>query len=649
MPPSPPSPAVVADLSRTRAGIFPRLERLAGEIVGDPVPWNRTTCLALLALVCLWGMGMYKTWAHWGDLTIDCGREMYVPAALAHGKMLYRDVYYPYTPGAAYLNSYLFQMFGEHLEVLYWAGSLSALGCSLLLYLSGMQLSSWIAGWTAGAIVLMQAFEPFIFNFPLPYAYGSVYGCVAGCLFLWFAIYAANRRSWMWVFGGGSAAALALLFKPEMGTACYATLALLIGWRGVQFRSWKTFVQDVLATLPGLAVCGMVIRWMISIAGPAFITQENIMSWPTSYFMRTYGKQWLDSTGLTIDAAALAHGAVRILLMGLVALGFSRLLRRAQPGSWRPYAGAGMLVAALAVLVKWLPAWADVTFRRFFLPREMVILIAIAALAAWWFVWKTRARVNVGVLAIVLTFSSMFGLRILLGMRASGYPVYYNGPAILCFLLLTPAVFRRAEERRAFLPAQLLVCFACLVAVAVEVGNFPRHSDLMRFTTERGTIRVLTPIAENYRYAVNFMKDEAARGEFVLSVPEDTSLYFLSGTECPTRVYAFTPGTLAPGKMTDEQIQQMEEKRPKYLLWSNRTFSEYGVPVFGRDFDRPFGDYLRSHYRFVGPVGPRRGAWNAGIWERIPQDVTPASDPQIPAQRMRLSSQLRPNLPPLPR
>ena len=117
------------------------------------------------------------------------------------------------------------------------------------------------------------------------------------------------------------------------------------------------------------------------------------------------------------------------------------------------------------------------------------------------------------------------------------------------------------------------------------------------------------------------MKDKAALGQSVLSVPEDTSLYFFAETECPTRLYAFVPGVLAPGKMTSDTIRQIEEKPVRYLLWSNRSFSEYGAKTFGVDFDHTLGDYLKSHYRRVRPLisqGDADGKWAADVWERIP-------------------------------
>src|SRR5262249_41113333 len=125
--------------------------------------------IALLALLC--ACRMYWTWASWGNVSIDCGREVYVPAMLAQGQVLYRDVWYHYGPAAPYLNSLLFRIFGVHLQVAFFAGALSALASSIFLFLTGLELALPLVGWTAGAVVAIEAFEPGIFNFPLPYSF----------------------------------------------------------------------------------------------------------------------------------------------------------------------------------------------------------------------------------------------------------------------------------------------------------------------------------------------------------------------------------------------------------------------------------------------------------------------------------------------
>jgi hypothetical protein len=116
------------------------------------------------------------------------------------------------------------------------------------------------------------------------------------------------------------------------------------------------------------------------------------------------------------------------------------------------------------------------------------------------------------------------------------------------------------------------------------------------------------------------MREAKRRGQAVMSIPEDTALYFFAGTLSPTRVFAFTPGLLAPGHMTDKLIEEMEEVPVRYVIWSNRRFPEYGVPEFGVDFDVVVGEYIQRNYRPVRELTasnqPDVWVWQATLWER---------------------------------
>jgi hypothetical protein len=601
------------------SGLRQYFTRLATE---PPAPWNATTIGGLVSLVLIWAAWFYGTWATWGSLTADCGREMYVPLVLSEGKTLYRDIWYLYGPAAPYFNSFLYRLFGAHLNVLYWAGSLSALGCTIFLYLAGMRLSSWLVGWTAGAVMLCQSFQATLFNFPLPYSFASVYGCLTACAFLWIVLNAATSSNSGWVFAAGSAAAIALLLKLEFGTACYVALALLIVARGLQRRPWKIFFRDVAATLPGMALCAIVIYWMISLRGAEFLTQENFMAWPTSYFMKTYGKFWMASTGFSINGQALANAAQRTFIFLGIVQGLPLL------AFWKSSAGrvrllrAGLFLGATVYLFL-NQSW-DEALKAVFFPRDLVLYVSIAAIAAWLYLWPRHGSGRGPAVAVALSFASLLAFRILLNTAPTEYAIYYDGPAVLCLLLLVRALLpESARNRMRPRAAELIACLGCLaVAFFVAAQIYHWTSDNAPLVTERGTIRVRKATARNYAEMIAFMKEKAAQGETVLSVPEDTSLYFLSGTHCPTRVFAFAPGILSPGKMTDELILEIEQKHVRYLIWSNRLFPEYNAPRFGKDFDQTLGDYFTSHYRRIEPAKPYGGYfgdWHAYIWERIPE------------------------------
>lgn len=616
----------VSSVQTVPSGFRSYFSRLAS---GPPARWNATTIAGLVSLGLIWAAWFYGTWAYWGNLGADCGREMYVATVLTEGKTLYRDVWYYFGPVAPYFTSFLFRLFGVHLSVLYWAGSLSALGSAIFLFLAGMRLSAPLAGWTAAAVLLCEAFAPSLFSFPLPYSFAAAYGCLIACFFIWLAIRASSSANRVWIFAAGWATALAMLIKPEFGTSCSIALMLLIAARAFQRESWKSIPMDLLAILPAAVACGLVIAWMISLKGFEFLTQENLPSWPTSYFMKTYGKVWFAFTGFSLTRSALTDAALRTFIF-LAFLQGLHLTTNWKSADRRPaILRIVLLLGALAYLV-WYLDWKE-ALRWIGFPQDMVVLISVAALAASWYFVRGSSKHRNPAVPIVLLVSALIAMRILLKTLPFSYPIYSNGPLVLCFFLLLGPLFSQAPRRLRFpFRGDFLLCCACLTITLI----YSRHADtptdaVVPLVTERGTIKVSPSRAEQYRVAINFMREKNNRGEYVLSVPEDTSLYFLSGTHCPTRVYEFIPGVVAPGKMTDELIHEIDSKNVRYLIWSNRIYWEYEVPRFGVDFDQTFGSYLRSHYHSVGPLIPtpvRLGEWNAYIWERN-SEMSPGDHP----------------------
>jgi hypothetical protein len=613
-----------------------RQKEPSASVLGADRSWSVATILALLLLAVFWALKLYTTWGAWGNLTIDSGREMYVPAVLAKGKTLYRDVMYLYGPAAPYFNSLLFRWFDVRLEVLYWAGSLAALGSAVLLFLTGMRLSSPLAGWTAGAIVLAEAFHASLFCFPLPYSFASAYGCLIACLFLYLVVRACFSPHWGWMFGVGSAAAAALLLKLEFGTACYASLFLLLLVRFLRSRSWRSSIRDFYMILPGVAVCMAVIAWMISLRGVEFITQENIMSWPTSYFMKTFGNGVMARGGFKISGSSLGEAALReapfaaTLAAAYFALHWKRRDFRAR------FAKVAALSVSLALLgwtvsVRYYPSERlEQVLRSVFFPADMVLCVCAAtfAICGYW-VWNRKSFDDRHAAALsLLAFSGLLAFRVLMKMTPDEVSIYYNGPVVLSYLFLLFLILPKSGYSRSrIFAAELFICCGCLAPVALRARVLEKPGKgFVPLATERGTVLVSDQMKRNYVAAIQFIKEKAERGENVLSVPEDTSLYFLSGVDCPTRVFAFTPGIVSPGQMTDELIQEIDQRHVRYLMWSNRTFSEYGAARFGIDFNPELGDYLRAHFHrggqlVPGPVDYRQ--LNFVVWERNQEGLRP--------------------------
>jgi hypothetical protein len=196
----------------------------------------------------------------------------------------------------------------------------------------------------------------------------------------------SSSKSWAWIFGAGLAAAVALLLKLEFGAACYLTLLLLIAARSFQRRTWKSIPIDLAAIFPGVLICALVIHWLISIAGVDFILQENFMSWPTSYFMKTYGKFWLALTGFSITGAALADAAQRTFALLGILQGFHLLASWKRTGQREILLRAALFLTALVSLLI-TQTWHDALCTVFFPPQT------------WAFTWRSLpGGISVGIL-----------------------------------------------------------------------------------------------------------------------------------------------------------------------------------------------------------------------------------------------------------
>jgi hypothetical protein len=580
--------------------------------------------ISIGALCCLWLALVAFGWARWGSVTVDCGRELYVPAVLAEGKMLYRDVWYLYGPGAPYLNSLLFRIFGIHLNVLYFAGSLAGLVAMLTLFHCALYLAPLPVAFAVGYIVLIQSFGGGIFNYPLPYTYASVYGSVAACFFLLYAIRGALNAQKINLLWAGLWSAAALLTKLEFGLACFGALGVLQVGLILRQRSWPAAFGNLLAVTPGLLICAVVIGWMVSIGGVTFITQENFMSWPTSYFMQKYGEYWLRKYGYDLSLPQLQRVTILIVGFGAFWLGFRFWLQSVfRKLRFRAVCIGSILGAGTVAFWMETPERLNADIAMLVFPRPMVFLVTLAIPLTGFLFWRSHLCARKLAILVVMVFGPLLAFRILFGMIPGDYAIYYNGPVLLAFffLLLGVAIpggdFQNGDGARS---AKWFVCAA--VCGWVTLLAVPRYLDLRTgraaFKNERGMIYVRETTLPAWADAVNFMRQAKQGDQAVMSIPEDTALYFFADVLSPTRVFAFTPGTLSPGPMTAKTIAEMESVPVRYLIWSNRRFPEYGVPEFGVDYDVPFAEYIRRKYRPVREFSSsnRPDVWQATLWER---------------------------------
>src|SRR5262245_28637055 len=162
----------------------------------DPVFAERAQWTAPVLLILTGIIMTVWAWQTWADVTIDFGRELYVPWQLTEGKILYRDIAYfggPLAPGVNYL---WFRLFGVSIRTLVFCNLAILAGLVGLVGYLLSRVASRLATTSACLVLLVGfAFGQPNYNFVCPYSHDVTHGIVLAlaaisCL----AGYVTNRR-----------------------------------------------------------------------------------------------------------------------------------------------------------------------------------------------------------------------------------------------------------------------------------------------------------------------------------------------------------------------------------------------------------------------------------------------------------------------
>jgi hypothetical protein len=340
--------------------------------------------------------------------------------------------------------------------------------------------------------------------------------------------------------------------------------------------------------------------------------------------MQAYGRFWLSGQGFDLSLQKVLSAV--LLTLGLVTFwtGFRFWLRSVlRKLSFRNAGFAIMVAAGFVMFWMILPERVNDDIAALVFPPPMVFMVGLAIPVAAFLFWRHHWRARDLAVLIAMTFGLLLGYRILFGMLPYAYAIFYNGPVLLGFfwLLFSIAIPVTCGSRDPGV-RKVILLLCTILSTWVTVQVYPEYREMRKrriaFETNRGMIYLPEAMLPAWAEAVDFMRHTKATGEAVMSIPEDTALYFFSGVLCPIRICIFHPGVVAPGPMMDQVIGEVRQAKVQYIIWSNRKFYEYGVSEFGVDFDIPFGEYIRRNYRPVREFGSneRLDGWQAILWER---------------------------------
>ncbi len=566
------------------------------------------------AIVLAFVTMLVVSWRRWISPVTDSGREMDLPLRLMNGEVLYRDVYYLYPPFSPYFHSFLYRIFGAHLDVLQISGAVCAVLVVYLCYrIARRLLTPSDASLAMIAVILLCVLKP-AGNLIWPYAFAALHGMVFALGALLVALrYAENERR-RELIAAGVLIGLAAITKQEFALAGAGAVTAAVVWlrkpdsgkhdlRGADSRNLATDLA--LAAAPALLIALPVYAALLAFIGWKTIVEDCHLFYthlPASLVFYNSQRTGLDrplfSFAQMIGAAAV--GAVALGAIALLSARGGGHLRRARL-VW--IALGGSLIVALAIRLIASRQWDGSPLRA--LPFFLLVMIVIG--------WRRRKEGAAAgaALFIISVYSLAILARVALRVPSGGAFGSFFLPTSLilfCYLFLRAApeaIGMWAQDQAPARRARLIgtgMLIALLLAMAVVFSVRYRRNFNYELKTPRGDLFVRRQVGEAYRQALDFISEHSEPSDAVAVAPEGSELAFLGERRMPMRLQIFHPGFL------DEQgeraeIARLQAARARYALIVNRPMHEFGADAFGSDFFPTLGQWIDERYQLVKVCG----------------------------------------------
>jgi hypothetical protein len=578
--------------------------------------------IALLLPLAAGTASLAFSWLRWIDPFVDSGHELDVPARLAAGERLYRDITYNYGPAAPWLNALALRCWGHRFATFEAVGlllSIAILGLLFRLTLRAGSFLSAVVATTVTAAICLGA--PWGGAFIFPYAFANLY-CLAGSLLavLCFGREPARGR---YLVLAALGLVLSLTARPELGIAT----ALIILLAGLRSRDWRRGARDSLLVTGSAGVVALAI-YAAAFAGiPWHSLRHEVPFLHLGSLPPEWDLFYRSVAGLRDPFFSLRGVGVGAVAGALLLAVFAWVPPRDRVADEAPEARRWIWVGAeIILLLAGIAAWQMMAGERGLPPllRPLPLLAPLAA--AFLFVRKPldgadRDRFLLFSLAAVLASRVLLkfnlGPNIMGAFTSLAVPCAVATAAILGLDVLAPRLAAPATFRRRL--ALLLLLLGGLFLY--QLHEVEADGNFVQLQTRVGALRLRVHQAAAVGQVLDYLARNTTPGDSIVSFPENGFFNFVTGLRNPLREDLFLPGVL-DDTGENEVLARLDLEKPKLVLLCNRTTNEFGTQPFGQGYAVRLWTEVGERYQQVAAFRlphhgrGQRGKWFVRIFER---------------------------------
>jgi branched-subunit amino acid transport protein len=571
--------------------------------------FSRDDAFALTALAIFFAFNLVGTWQRWTQPLIDHGREMNLPSRILAGERLYTDIQFLYGPFAPHFNAWLYRVFGVHLTTLKVSGAVCAILISLLIYWASRQLMSvWESTLTTAVVIAICALKS-TGNYIQPYAYAALYALLFGLSSLACAIRYLQTRRTKWMILSGMFVGLTLITKPEVALAAIAAgvVALLVESVDARRLPWR---EGAAFATPALMIAGSVYGLILTRVPLRVLLNDNHILFTNMPPQLVYFNQYVSGIGKLPTSLWFTLAGIGIFALwagGSTVLGALASGRKQAGWSYSLKIGAAALLIGVAVrfgAVGLLGLSRDVTP----FASAVIGLPALIGVVVWRIgqAWKNSERIDFSrkILLIVSVFGLASILRAIINVTIAGpYTPFFLPVVIVVYLYLFFRIWPNATSKTDSIRLNVRRAAMALIAIlavglAINSARRLRIRDTFIVAAPRGSFIAEPHYAQPVAEAIEYVRQHSSPDEYVLTLPQATTINFLAERRYPLREEIVHPGFLT-GEAEMETIERIKVRQVRLIVVANILSPEFRDRVFGVDYNQELMRWISENYRRV--------------------------------------------------
>ncbi len=579
--------------------------------------WNKGWVSFFVSALSL-GWLLSFTWLKWGDLIVDAGRGMYVPWQIFLGKILYKDINYLYGPFSPYFNAFLFKLFGATIYSLVLSGVITICAVSALIYkISRIFLDIFSSTFAALTFLFVFAFGHYVYygnyNYIIPYSYPVIHGIALAflALYCFYLDFFVNKKRCAFLY------VIFLLgtFLCRIEIAVFVILSIAICLI-IYFVSRKgglreVFLKASVYLIAPLACAVFLYSLFFALSGKAVFKASMIDMALANMNLESPFTRWL-SGGIDLSGNLQVIFKTFFYYMffcvfftagGFIlsyASGFRKIFSRVL---W--YLSIGLIFILSSFFI----------FERLFTSHDLqyrpipLICLAVIFISTWKFI-KSKNRADRKYLFLIglSIFSLLLMSRMLFYVWAGHYGFYIMIPGLIVYYIFFFAILPERLNPapvKGFFRLAFMFIFILFIIGHSNISNFCYRNRTLKIDSSKGALYVFNTDREvRCKELIDFLKRHRKAGETLVVFPEGLGINFFSGMENPLYFNIYLPLDLVEEEIVDRIISEMENKAVDYVALIQRSVTEYGHRVFGRDYAGKIMEYVRKNYILHKQFGP---------------------------------------------